>query len=185
MSSTLKVPLHVVAVGSNTVFPLARPSCITPFHPPPPPLFPPSHSLHLVLMERRYDQMISTYNHFRDLTGKSPPVRNVKERYIHSKTTYIKPTKREIVSTKAVHTKHATTFHTRAYHSLFNCSIQWTNSNNRNRALLNGNNLAFSYSSMGRTSATQNENAEGSVGIAPYVLESRWTTQGAVPCCKR
>lgn len=38
---------------------------------------------------------------------------------------------------------------------------------------------------MGRTSATQKEKAEGSVGMIPTVFERRWTTQGAVPSRKR
>lgn len=34
---------------------------------------------------------------------------------------------------------------------------------------------------MGRTSATQKLKVLGSVGIGPYMLSRRWTTQGAAP----
>lgn len=64
-------------------------------------------------------------------------------------------------------------------------SIQLTTMINLSRGLLIGRSLAFSWSSMGRTSATQKEKSAGSEGMEPQVDEKRWTTQGAAPCWRR
>ena len=67
------------------------------------------------------------------------------------------------------------------YQLLFNISIQCTTNLNRSRALRIGNSRALSCSSIGSTSATQNEKLLASVGIDPYVSRRRCTTHGAVP----